>query len=37
MGIAVRLISNEKGYLKWKSKPSYMSQNIFDPNLVAIC
>ena len=28
--------SNEKGYLKWTSKPSYMSQNTFARNLVAI-
>ena len=31
------LLSNEKGYLKWTSKPRYMSQNIFYNNLVAIC
>ena len=29
-------MSNKKGYLKWTSKPSYMSQKIFDANLVAI-
>ena len=32
-----RLLSNEKDYLKWTSKPRYMSQKIFDNNLVAIC
>ena len=35
--INVRLVSNEKDYLKWTSKPSYMSHKIFDNNLVAIC
>ena len=34
--IDAMLLSNEKGYLKWTSKPSYMSQNIFAKNLVAI-
>ena len=29
-------MSNEKEYLKWISKPSYMSQKIFDNDLVAI-
>ena len=33
--IDVRLVSNEKDYLKWKSKPIYMSQKIFDNDLVA--
>ena len=33
----VKLLSNKKGYLKWTSKPSYLSQNIFDNNFVAIC
>ena len=34
-GIDIRLISNKKkDYLKWTSKPSYMSQNIFDHDLV---
>ena len=32
--IDVRLVSNEKDYLKWKSKPIYMSQKIFDNDLV---
>ena len=32
----MRLASNEKDYLKWTSKPSYMSQKIFDHDLVAI-
>ena len=37
--IDVRLLRNEKYYLKSKqtSKPRYISQNIFDNNLVAIC
>ena len=34
--IYVRLVSNETEYLKWASKPSYMSQKIFDNDLVAI-
>ena len=31
-----QLASNEKNYLKWASKPSYMSQKILDNDLVAI-
>ena len=27
--IDVKLVSNKKGYLKWTSKPSYMSHKIF--------
>ena len=34
--IDVKLLSNEKDFLKWTLKPSYMSQNIFDNDLVAI-
>ena len=34
--IDVKLVSNKKGYLKWTSKPSYMSQKIFDNCLMAI-
>ena len=34
--ICVKLASNKKDYLKWTSKPSYMSPKIFDNNLVAI-
>ena len=34
--IDVSLASN-KEYLKWTSKPSYISHKIFDSNLVAIC
>ena len=34
--IAVRFVSNEKGYLKWTSKPSYMSPNLFENDLVVI-
>ena len=35
-GNDVRLLSNEKDYLKWTSKQSYMSQKKFDNDLVAI-
>ena len=35
--IDVKLVSNKKDYLKWTSKPSYMSHKIFDNDLVAIC
>ena len=35
--INVRLVSKEKDYLTWTTKPSYMSQKIFDNNLVATC
>ena len=34
--IDVRLASSKKDYLKWTSKPRYMSQKIFDNNWVAI-
>ena len=34
--IDVRLVSNKKVYLKRTSKPSYMSQKIFDNDLVVI-
>ena len=34
--INVKLASNKKDYLKWTSKPSYMSHKIFDNDLVAI-
>ena len=34
--IDVKLVSNEKDYLKCTSKPSYMSHKIFENNLVAI-
>ena len=34
--INVRLINNEKDYLKCTSKPSYMLHKIFDNNFVAI-
>ena len=33
--IDVKLVNNEKDYLKCTSKPSYMSHKIFDNNLVA--
>ena len=32
----VKVVNNKKGYLKFTSKPSYMSRKIFDNNLVAI-
>ena len=35
-GIDVKLVSNHKDYLKWTSKPSYMSHKIFDNDLVTI-
>ena len=34
--IDVKVVNNEKDYLKCTSKPSYMSHKIFDNNLVAI-
>ena len=34
--IDVKLVNNEKDYLKRTSKPSYMSHKVFDNNLVAI-
>ena len=34
--INVKLVNNEKDYLKCTSKPSYMSHKIFDKNLVTI-
>ena len=34
--INVRLVSNKKDYLKWKSKPRYMWQKTFENGLVAI-
>ena len=35
--IDIRLVSNEKYYLKRTLKPSYVSHKIFDKKLVAIC
>ena len=35
-GIDVKLVNNEKDYVKCISKPSYMSHKILDNNLVAI-
>ena len=35
--IDVKLVNNEKGYLKCTSKPSYMPNKIFDNNLAVIC
>ena len=34
--IDVKPVNNQKGYLKFTSKPSYMLHKIFDNNLVAI-
>ena len=34
--IYVRLISNEKDYLRWTSKPRFMSRGILDNYLVAL-
>ena len=34
---AVRLLTNEKNYLKWTSKPKYISQKMFHNNLVVFC
>ena len=34
--INVKLVNNKKDYFKCTSKPSYLSQNIFDNNLAAI-
>ena len=31
--IDVRFVSNRKDCLKWTSKPSYISQNLFDNDL----
>ena len=35
-GIDVKLVNNEKDYLKCTSKPSYMSHKIFENNVVTI-
>ena len=32
-----RILSNKKYYLKWTSKPRYISQKRFDNNFVPIC
>ena len=34
--IDVRLKNNKKDYLKWTSKPNYISQKIFENDLIAI-
>ena len=34
--IDAKLVSNKKDYLKWTSKPSYMSHKVFDNDFVAI-
>ena len=33
----VKLVNNEKDYLKCTSKPSFISHKIFDNNLLVIC
>ena len=35
--IYIRLVSNKNDYLKWTSKPNYISQKIIDNDLIAIC
>ena len=35
--IDVRLVNNKKDYLKWISRPRYLSQKMFDNNLATIC
>ena len=34
--IELRLVNSEKGYLKWASKSNFVTQIIFDNELVAI-
>ena len=34
--VDVKIVSNRKDYLKWRSRPSCMSQKTFDNDLVAI-
>ena len=34
--IDVRLVSSQKEYLRWTSKPSYMSRKIFENDLITI-
>ena len=34
--VDVRIVINEKGYLKWASRPDHMSQKIIDKDLVVI-
>ena len=34
--VGVRLVNNQKDYLKWTSKPSFATQKIFSNNLVSI-
>ena len=35
--IHVKVVSNKGNYLKWTSKPSYMSHKTFDNDLAVIC
>ena len=34
--VNVKLVNNKKDYIKYTSRPTFVSQNIFDKNLVAI-
>ena len=34
--VDVKLVSNKKDYLKWRTKPSCMSQKMFENDLIAI-
>ena len=34
--VDVKLVSNKKDYLKWRAKPSWMSQKMFENDLIAI-
>ena len=34
--ISVKLINNSKDYLKYVSKPNFISQKIFDKNFIAV-
>ena len=34
--ISVRLVNNAKDYIRYKSKPSFVSQKIFNKDVVAI-
>ena len=35
--IDVKLVSNKQDYVKWTTKPRYMSHKIFENDLDAIC
>ena len=34
--ISVRLVTNEKGFLKYTSKPTHITHKVFDKNFAAI-